>query len=437
MATYTKETALYDTGKIGTDIANAGAQVNKYITTIGDTGIKVHPYNSTQGQVVTDDYTKIDSHGLDVVVNNDSVASFLDTGITLGDSTEAHALVDYHSLQLFDQENDRYLHISDLRGTDGYANIVETFEGDGNNTVFEVNLTVISVTDVKIDDVITTAYSRSANRIFTFTTAPAYGAVIKIAYKTNSSDAKAYSLGERKASGDVGPYSVAMGKSNIASGINSIATGAQTEAIGNLSTTEGYHTIASGYASHAEGVQTESYGSHSHAEGYKSIAGGDYSHAQNLGTLAHAKYQTVLGKYNDPNDGNSTPDLFAVQIGNGTASDSRSNALSVAWTGDVNIASGARYKVNNVVMPVIAFEDFTQNSVSVSSSGSATATINVAKTGYTPMGIIRIQKSGTGFADIAINRFEIDGNNALIGLTNVKSTARTINLAIRVLYVMA
>ena len=66
MTTYTKETALYDTGAIAGDIQEAGAQVSKYITAIGDEGIKVHPYDATQGQADADNYAKIDSYGMEI-----------------------------------------------------------------------------------------------------------------------------------------------------------------------------------------------------------------------------------------------------------------------------------------------------------------------------------------------------------------------------------
>lgn len=131
-------------------------------------------------------------------------------------------------------------------------------------------------------------------------------------------------------------------------------------AVGNYSTAEGYRTTASGYCSHAEGSpfgspndgsMATSQGSHaegrgtqstalgSHAEGGGSVASGNYSHAQNFLTIAQGAYQTALGQYNVADT------TSAVIIGNGTSS-TRSNALTVDWSGNVNIASGGKYKIN-------------------------------------------------------------------------------------------
>lgn len=64
-------------------------------------------------------------------------------------------------------------------------------------------------------------------------------------------------------------------------------------------------------------------------------ASGDYSRAQNLGTTAASDNQTALGKYNieDAND------EYAIVLGNGTADDARSNALTVSWDGHIELPS--------------------------------------------------------------------------------------------------
>lgn len=100
---------------------------------------------------------------------------------------------------------------------------------------------------------------------------------------------------------------------------------------------EGYSSVASGnYASHAEGSGTKASGINgSHSEGYRSVASGDASHAQNKATIAASDNQTALGKYNVADNANT----YAVIVGNGTADNARSNALTVEWTGDV-VAAG-------------------------------------------------------------------------------------------------
>lgn len=133
---------------------------------------------------------------------------------------------------------------------------------------------------------------------------------------------------------------------------------------GNYSVAEGYFSRADGYASHAEGssnVSTDGFCGHSegsttnvlascgHAEGISSTVRGDYAHAQNNGTYADRRSHTVIGEYNvrDQSGANGTVrGDYAVIVGNGTADNARSNALTVDWSGNVNIASGAKYKIN-------------------------------------------------------------------------------------------
>ena len=132
----------------------------------------------------------------------------------------------------------------------------------------------------------------------------------------------------------------AEGGSTTASGLYAHAEGGSTTASGQRSHAEGTLSTASGFASHAENQSTTASGSKSHAEGDGSVADGDSSHAQNSHTIANGANQTALGKYNVADTTN------AVIIGNGTADNARSNALTVDWNGNVNIASGAKYKIN-------------------------------------------------------------------------------------------
>lgn len=93
--------------------------------------------------------------------------------------------------------------------------------------------------------------------------------------------------------------------------------------IGDYATAEGYETKASGWASHAEG--------------YTTTASGDYSHAGGYDTTAQRKSQTAIGEFNvaDTVGANGTVrGEYAFIVGNGTADNARSNALTVDWDGD-------------------------------------------------------------------------------------------------------
>ena len=129
-----------------------------------------------------------------------------------------------------------------------------------------------------------------------------------------------------------------------ATGGYALAEGFGTTASGNYSHAEGFGTIASGLYAHAEGEYTIASQSHSHAEGYNTVASGNYSHAQNYLTIAAGDCQTAVGKYN----ASDTTSIFV--IGNGASGSNRSNALTVDWNGNVDIASGAKYKINGTAL---------------------------------------------------------------------------------------
>lgn len=128
-----------------------------------------------------------------------------------------------------------------------------------------------------------------------------------------------------------GSKSHAEGDHTTASGQCSHAEGAETTATAYVAHAEGASSDATAVYSHAEGFATTASGSCAHSEGNDSTASGANSHAQNESTVAASDGQTALGKYNieDAND------AYAVIVGNGTADNARSNALTVDWSGNV------------------------------------------------------------------------------------------------------
>ncbi|VEJ95863.1 Collagen triple helix repeat (20 copies) [uncultured Blautia sp.] len=141
-----------------------------------------------------------------------------------------------------------------------------------------------------------------------------------------------------------GSSSHAEGNGSTASESNSHAEGWNTTASGSHSHAEGNHTIAKGECSHAEGYYTEAIGDYSHAEGgstiakerwshaegNQTIAKGECSHAEGYGTIASTLAQCVIGQYNVEDDSG-----LVFIIGNGTADNERSNALTVDWSGNI------------------------------------------------------------------------------------------------------
>lgn len=246
------------------------------------------------------------------------VANILRDLITLGYADESHAEIDYHSLQLIDKEGSAYFHVSDLRDHTGVATITETFYSA--ERLFRLSLYPRSVVSVQVNGT-DVSYQTSGQNVV-LDTAPSAGDTTVIVYETESTGAKAYTIGSRDQSKNVGGMSYALGVNVAASGY--------------LSHAEGYHSLASGIDSHAEGMDTVASEFGSHAEGRDSVASGNTSHAQNKGTIAASSSQTALGTYN-VEDANDT---YAVIVGNGTSDTARSNALTVDWSGNV-VANGA------------------------------------------------------------------------------------------------
>ena len=208
---------------------------------------------------------------------------------------------------------------------------------------------------------------------------------------------------------------------------------------------EGYSSVASGnYASHAEGNATTASGINgSHSEGYGSVASGDASHAQNEATIAASDNQTALGKYNVADNA----DTYAVIVGNGTADNARSNALTVAWTGDVeatgDIEDGSGNVLSNKLEAsslVVDTDVSIADNISVSSGQKSDGNTSIAKTGYTPLGVVgyrvvNASSSGTNGANGVISHAYITGNTAYYRVRNTGSATMKVRIYYNILYV--
>ena len=135
MTTYSKETALYNSGAIASDINEAGTKASKYITSIGDYGIKVHPYNDTTRTEDLYNYAKIDSSGMEIYKNIDDspvkVASFGEN-VQIGMSGEGNSrmFLAPDSLQLISPSQVETLSISNSGHTASQTILVDRFNYD-------------------------------------------------------------------------------------------------------------------------------------------------------------------------------------------------------------------------------------------------------------------------------------------------------------------
>lgn len=124
-------------------------------------------------------------------------------------------------------------------------------------------------------------------------------------------------------------------------GEHSVALGYNTTARGNFSLAAGQNTSATGINCVALGYNTTASVAHSTAMGYQTIASGAYSTSVGSWTVAPSGFETVIGRYNSLYSQASsagwidTDRLFV--IGNGTASDSRSDAMVVLKNGRTGI----------------------------------------------------------------------------------------------------
>jgi hypothetical protein len=123
-----------------------------------------------------------------------------------------------------------------------------------------------------------------------------------------------------------GVGSVALGFHNVAGATNSEATGIADSSIGQVAF--GYGTLASGNAAFTSGRGTEASGSYSKASGYYTTASDYGSH--------------VIGSWNSSGSSATSATSFSTSapafvIGNGTASNSRSDAFKVMFNGNTMI----------------------------------------------------------------------------------------------------
>lgn len=156
-----------------------------------------------------------------------------------------------------------------------------------------------------------------------------------VAIGANCRSAGSYSFAIGNQANATGSNSYAIGHGAGAFGNSSYALGDGVTASGDHSIAEGQNTIAQGDYSRSDGYNSQSRGDFSYAGGYENYAYGDYSYARGCGNNADGDYQTVIGKYNGPYDVQN--DDVAFVIGNGEATNKRSNAFLVMFDGNMEV----------------------------------------------------------------------------------------------------
>lgn len=172
----------------------------------------------------------------------------------------------------------------------------------------------------------------------------------------------------------------ASGAGAVAMGAEAVASGVSAVAMGNYSGT--VSTTASGNCALAVGTATTASGNNSQAFGQKTQATASMSTALGNYTIASGRAATALGQYNieDTNPVDTTHGggarKYLFTVGNGTADDARSNALTVDWDGN-GIYAG---KVTVGTAPTNDMDVATKKYVDDNSGGSVIMRVWVADT---------------------------------------------------------
>lgn len=141
-----------------------------------------------------------------------------------------------------------------------------------------------------------------------------------------------------------GFISTSMGGGSVASGAYSTCTGFSTRASGDISVSMGNNSVASGTNSTSMGGATTASGFASTSMGSGTAAKEFASTSTGYVTIARSPYSLTAGLYNDTTNTNR---LF--EIGNGTAHNARSNALTVLLNGNVGIGTTSPTKQTEII----------------------------------------------------------------------------------------
>ena len=306
-------------------------EINKYITSIGDTGIKVHPYNDTTSTVDQNNYTKINTEGMEIFKDSVSISKFgevtrigteNDASITITDSSILGVGEDKKAFFNF-SNSDAIIEIPSI--SISYSNRdVEYFPSreEGPFTWSFNNYQGKNITGIFFS---MTYYSTPRNgKSLRFD----FGTSVTTTISLTFSDEISHIIHVKYD----GAYKVTAWLDEASQDEGVFSIGEQINTIEYL--------LAPSYEM---GGEVEATGGFAFAEGYSTQAKGNYSHACGKGTIASQESQFVIGQYNIE-DVNS--DSHLLIIGNGYSDSQRSNAITIDWGGNIDIRSGAKYKIN-------------------------------------------------------------------------------------------
>ena len=478
MPTYSKETALYDTGAIAAGIDAAGDTADTYITAVNNNGIRVHAANNP-----TTNYAGIDATGMDVVKGGTSVAKFGEA-VRIGPSAgRSHVEVENNAFKLIAYpENQQYVNCSDSRNSSGYCTYNELIPYQGTSGRYPLSFEAVdtSTCTVRIYDDYSEArpldplheHDHEVTNQYTVTKATTYIDVtptlgenygVYVSYRTtNPVAAKHYLFGipsstpmisggmnvvTGRENAAMGICSFVEGEGNIAGGNYAHAEGYKTQANNEGAHTEGFYTIASGPGSHAEGNHGKATGECAHAEGFYAEASGRYSHAEGDNTVAGGRASHAEGAYNEINADYAHAEGRSCECGlgatyahaegyntkaNNTGAHSQNTGTIAASHSQTAMGKYNESDSNNVYALIIGngtADNARSNALAVGWDGSVTTARDTLVTSTSNMSGIM-----TAASDITVDIFKFcqRSNVASILLRAKRSTATAANTAITV-----
>lgn len=354
------------TNKYNTLISTDGFKIRKYQTTLASfTGTRIEMFSGAgtsvfaidtsgntpvlrMGQVAEGKYnTYIDADSFDIRKNTDVLASFGED-VILGQSNIRHVEISPTAFRLLNNDT---VNFSIQNIADNENTITYTADGTSNYSPdidYLLDIISISVNGSVLSSDTYKKHIWIAPKTWhvVFDTPPS-GTVI-ITY-TSYSNEMAMTVGTRNTSEGVGGYSCAIGKNICAAGEYSFAVGdGTTTAIYEPFGATGMWAISMGLQCISSGDCSITLGSGCRATGYESCAIGsgckatyDGAIAIGDGLISDSNHQTSVGRYNLANSN------CAFVIGNGSDNQNRSNALAVAWDGNITFSGARMYFPHN------------------------------------------------------------------------------------------
>lgn len=410
MPTYSKETALYDTGAISTDITEAGQTAGRYITAIDNSGIKVHAEDNP-----TTNYTKINAQGMEVYQDGDIVANFgAVTNIGAPNSSKITLSQDGMSAQ--SNEGIDYFNIDSNGGTESQVTA-------WGRMVYDID-GAITIPNTDYVDVATFQLSNN-DRYTSLSTGNSF--YLKIGFSAYIPDNSYYEeTTSNMTKGTSSTWSATRGYYYAKITYNASSHTATLS----LKRNSGASVLAVfastylwGYSTKTVVLPTYNFGINMPDNSNSlSVSMGD-------GTIAGAR-GLAIGKYN-------IEKAYPFVIGKGTSS-TRSNAFEVDWSGNVTATGKGTFGAIDKSVFVLETNQLFA-STSISAGGHKYGTVNFTKYGYYPLCIAGWNAPNTVFVPSRLRLTDMAVGSVTVAydVCNPRTSSSSSNFNVDILWVRA